>query len=101
MYKLYFTPQAMDDRKKIERAGLKDKTKKLLKILEIYPYQTPPIYEKLVGNLSGFYSRRINLQHRLVYQILPNDEGLTDQYGNTYDGIVKVIRMWTHYDKVR
>lgn len=101
MYKIFFAPQAMKDKELIERAGLKEKTKRLLDILKVYPYQTPPTYEKLVGNLSGFYSRRINLQHRLVYQVLPNSDGLVDPEGNEYEGIVKVVRMWTHYDNVR
>lgn len=101
MFKIFFAPQAIKDRELIERAGLKEKAKRLLDILEVYPYQTPPTYEKLVGNLSGFYSRRINLHHRLVYQVLPNSEGLVDSDGNKYEGIVKVVRMWTHYDSVR
>ena len=101
MYKIFFTPQAMKDKELIEQAGLKEKTKRLLDILKVYPYQTPPTYEKLVGNLSGFYSRRINLQHRLVYQVLSNSEGLVDSEGNKYEGAVKVVRMWTHYENVR
>ena len=101
MYKIFFAPQAMKDKELIERAGLKEKTKRLLDILKVYPYQTPPTYEKLVGNLSGFYSRRINLQNRLVYQVLPNSEGLADSEGNKYEGVVKVVRMWNHYDNVR
>lgn len=81
-----FTKQALKDTKKINSAGLKDKTIKLLDILENNPYQNPPSSEKLVGDLSGAYSRRINIQHRLVYQV--------------YDDLktVKVIRMWTHYE---
>ena len=101
MYKVFFSPQAMKDRKLIERAGLKEKVKRLLDIMKVYPYQSPPSYEKLIGNLSGYYSRRINLQHRLVYQVLPNDKGLVDEDGEMYEGIVKIIRMWTHYDNVR
>lgn len=100
MYKIFFTPQAMKDKKLIERAGLKEKTKRLLDIIKVYPYQTPPAYEKLTGNLSGFYSRRINLQHRLVYQVLPNDDNLVDENGEVYEGIVKIIRMWTHYENI-
>lgn len=101
MYKVFFAPQAMKDRKLIERAGLKEKAKRLLDIIKVYPYQSPPPYEKLIGNLSGYYSRRINLQHRLVYQVLPNDEDIIDEEGELYEGIVKIIRMWTHYDNVR
>ena len=85
-WKVIFTKQALKDAKKINSAGLKDKTIKLLDILENNPYQNPPSFEKLVGDLTGAYSRRINIQHRLVYQI--------------YDNLktVKVIRMWTHYE---
>lgn len=101
MYKIFFSPQALKDKKLIERAGLKEKTKKLLDILKIYPYQTPPAYEKLIGNLSGYYSRRINLQHHLVYQVLPNEQGFIDPTGKEYEGIVKVVRMWTHYENVK
>jgi len=85
-WKLVYTKQALKDAKKISNAKLKKKTQTLLNILKKNPYQTPPPYEKLVGDLTGAYSRRINLQHRLVYQIL--DEIKT----------VKVIRMWTHYE---
>ena len=85
-WKVIFTKQALKDAKKINSVGLKDKTIKLLDILENNPYQNPPSFEKLVGDLTGAYSRRINIQHRLVYQI--------------YDNLktVKVIRMWTHYE---
>ncbi len=85
-WKVVFTKQAQKDAEKIARAGLKKKVSTLLKILEENPYQTPPAYEKLVGDLNGAYSRRINLQHRLVYQIYETLE------------TVKVIRMWTHYE---
>lgn len=101
MYKIFFAPQAMKDKKLVEHAGLKEKVKKLLDIIKVYPYQTPPTYEKLIGNLSGYYSRRINLQHRLVYQVLPNEDKLVDEYGEEYDGIIKIVRMWTHYDGMR
>ena len=85
-WKLIFTAQAQKDAKKLSSAGLRPKAEKLLEILRKNPYQTPPTFEKLVGDLSGAYSRRINLQHRLVYQILENLR------------TVKVIRMWTHYE---
>lgn len=81
-----FTKQAQKDSKKLASTGLKSKAERLLKVLEINPFQTPPPYEKLVGDLVGAYSRRINIQHRLVYQILSEQR------------IVKVIRMWTHYE---
>ena len=84
-YKVVFTKQAQKDAKKLASAGLKDNARGLLAILKEDPYQTPPYFEKLVGNLSGSYSRRINIQHRLVYQILDDER------------IVKVLRMWSHY----
>jgi toxin YoeB len=83
---MVYTKQAQKDAKKIAAAGLKPKAKKLLDILSKNPFQTPPPFEKLIGDLSGAYSRRINIQHRLVYQVL--EEIRT----------VKVIRMWTHYE---
>ncbi len=85
-WKIVYTRQAQKDAKKIAAAGLKPKAEKLLEILIKNPFQTPPPFEKLVGDLSGAYSRRITIQHRLVYQVL--EEIRT----------VKVIRMWTHYD---
>jgi len=85
-WKLVFTKQAQRDAKKLARSGLKPQTQRLLDILGSNPYQTPPPYEKLVGDLAGACSRRINIQHRLVYQVL--DDVKMD----------KIIRMWTHYD---
>ena len=85
-WRIVYTKQAQKDAKKIAAAGLKGKTERLLCILSENPYQTHPPYEKLIGDLFGAYSRRINIQHRLVYQIL--EETRT----------VKVIRMWTHYE---
>jgi toxin YoeB len=86
MWRVVFTKQAHKDAKKLAAAGLRTKAEKLLDILRENPYKTSPTYEKLLGDLSGAYSRRINIQHRLVYQILDNEK------------VVKVIRMWTHYD---
>ncbi len=86
MWQVVFTKQAQKDAPKLSAAGLRPKAEKLLEILRENPYQTPPPFEKLLGDLSGTYSRRINIQHRLVYQIL-DDENM-----------VKVIRMWTHYE---
>ena len=86
MWTLYYTKQAKKDAKKHSSSGLKDKAKSLLEIIEINPYQNPPAYEKLVGDLEGAYSRRINIQHRLVYQVLEEDNA------------VKILRMWTHYE---
>lgn len=85
-WRVVFTKQAQKDAKKIGRVGLKPKTQELFDILSKNPYQTPPFYEKLLGDLDGAYSRRINIQHRLVYQVLKNSK------------IVKIIRMWTHYE---
>jgi len=86
IYRLVYTKQAQRDAKKILRVGLKKNVLKLLEILEQNPFQSPPRYEKLLGDLSGAYSRRINIQHRLVYQVLEEDK------------VVKVLRMWTHYE---
>ena len=85
-WRIVYTRQAQKDAKKIAAAGLRQKAEKLLGILSKNPFQTPPPFEKLIGDLSGAYSRRINIQHRLVYQVL--EEIRT----------VKVIRMWTHYE---
>lgn len=86
MWKVVFTKQAQKDAKKLSAAGLRPKAEKLIEILRNNPYQTPPPFEKLLGDLSGAFSRRINIQHRIIYQVL--DEIKT----------VKVIRMWTHYE---
>ena len=83
---LLYTKQAKKDAKKIEQVGLRDKVQKLLNILAENPFQNPPPYEKLVGDLDGAYSRRINIQHRLVYQVLEEEQ------------TVKILRMWTHYE---
>lgn len=85
-WRLCFTKQAQKDARNLASAGLKPKAEALLDILREDPYRSPPRYEKLVGDLAGAYSRRINIQHRLVYQVL--DEEKT----------VKVLRMWTHYE---
>lgn len=83
---LVYTRQALKDAKKLAGAGLKDKAVALLDILARNPYQTPPPFEKLTGDLVGAYSRRINVQHRLVYQVLDKER------------TVKIIRLWTHYE---
>lgn len=85
-YRLFFTKQAQKDAVKIKSAGLKENAIELLEILKNNPYQNPPPYEKLIGDLEGAYSRRINIKHRLVYQVLEEEK------------IVKVLRMWTHYE---
>lgn len=86
MYKIKYRKQAIKDIQKIKQNGLDDKVKNLINIIKENPFQNPPPYEKLVGDLTGAYSRRINIQHRLVYQIYENEK------------IIKVIRMWTHYE---
>ena len=85
-WKLVYTPQAQKDAKKLARSGLRANAEALLEVLEENPFRRPPPYEKLLGDLSGAYSRRINIQHRLVYQVLKRER------------VVKVLRMWTHYE---
>jgi len=85
-WRVVFTKPAQKDAKKLSASGLKGKAVELLEILRQNPYQTPPPYEKLVGDLVGAYSRRINIQHRLVYQVLETEQ------------TVKVLRMWSHYE---
>ena len=84
-YKLYFTRQAQKDAKKLTAAGLRKQAEKLLKIIERNPFETYPPFEKLLGDLSGAFSRRINLHQRLVYQVFEKERK------------IKIIRMWTHY----
>lgn len=84
-WKIVYTKQAQKDAKKLASSGLKEKAQELLRIIERDPRQNPPPFEKLVGDLSGAYSRRINIQHRIVYQILETEQ------------VVKVLRLWTHY----
>lgn len=85
-WRLAFTKQAQIDAKKLSASGLRPKAEALLRILQNDPFQTPPPFERLVGDLAGAYSRRVNVQHRLVYQVLPGIK------------TVKVIRLWTHYE---
>ncbi len=85
-WKIVFTKQAQKDARKLTTVGLKAEAEQLLKLLQTSPFQDPPPFEKLVGDLAGAYSRRINIQHRLVYQVLKEER------------VVKVIRMWTHYE---
>jgi Txe/YoeB family toxin of toxin-antitoxin system len=85
-WKVVYTKQAQKDAKKLASSGLKTKAKTLIDILKDDPYSSPPAFEKLIGDLSGAYSRRINIQHRLVYQILESEK------------VVKVLRLWSHYE---
>ena len=98
MYLIKFSKQADKDKKLLKGARLDGKAKELLNIIANDPFKESPPYEKLVGNLSGFYSRRINIQHRLVYEVYAQ-ETYEDDVG--YEGIVKVVRMWTYYDGMR
>jgi toxin YoeB len=85
-WELVYTKHAQKDAKKVAASGLKRKAQELLNVLKENPYQNPPPYEKLVGDLNGAYSRRINIRHRLVYQVLEEEH------------VVKVLRLWTHYE---
>ena len=86
MYKLLYTKQAKKDAKKLSESNLKRKAQEILKIIENNPFEDYPPYEKLIGDLTGAFSRKINIQHRIVYQVLEEKK------------IVKIIRMWTHYE---
>lgn len=85
-WKIVYTNQAKKDAKKLAAAGLRDRTLRLLDILKNDPFQSPPAFEKLRGDLTGSYSRRINIQHRIVYQV------------HTEENVIKILRMWTHYE---
>ena len=85
-WELVYSKHAQKDAKKLAAAGLKSKAQELLAVLAADPFQNPPPYEKLVGDLAGAYSRRINIQHRLVYEVFPKER------------VVRVLRMWTHYE---
>lgn len=98
MYKIVFTKQAIEDLNNLKKSGISSKAKALIDIIRENPYQNPPRYEKLVGNLDGILSRRINIQYRLVYQVY--EENFTEN-NNEYVGTIKIIRAWTHYDGVR
>jgi toxin YoeB len=85
-WKIVFAKHAQKDAHKLAASGLKSKAQELLSVLQSNPFQNPPPYEKLVGDLAGAYSRRINIQHRLVYEVLPDEQ------------LIKVLRMWSHYE---
>jgi toxin YoeB len=85
-WQVVFAKHALKDAKKLSAAGLKGKAQELLEVLEDDPFQNPPPYEKLVGDLDGAYSRRINIQHRMVYEVFKKER------------IVRILRMWTHYE---
>jgi Txe/YoeB family toxin of toxin-antitoxin system len=85
IYKVIYSKQALKDAKKLSDTSLDIRAKELIELLKINPFQKPPPYEKLVGNLSGAYSRRINIKHRIVYEVIEDEK------------LVRVLRMWTHY----
>ena len=87
MYKILYRKKAIKDIPKLKASGLADKAKRLIEIIKNNPYQNPPPYEKLVGDLQGSYSRRINIQHRLVYQVYEEEK------------VVKIISLWSHYEE--
>jgi len=84
-YKVIYSKQAFKDAKKLSSASLDKKAKELIELIKVNPFQNPPPYEKLVGNLTGSYSRRINIKHRIVYEVRENDK------------VLRISRMWTHY----
>jgi len=86
MYQIVFSRQAIKDRRKIAQAGLEQRAKALLSIISEDPFRSPPPFEKLIGDLAGFYSRRINHQHRLVYSVHPEVQ------------TIKILRLWSHYE---
>jgi toxin YoeB len=86
IWDLVFTKQAQKDARKLASSNLRDRAQALLDIIEVNPFQNPPPYEKLIGDLDGAYSRRINIQHRLVYEVIESE------------CTVKILRMWTHYE---
>ena len=85
-WELYYTKQAQKDAKKVASTNLRPNIERLLEILKVDPFQNPPPYEKLIGDLAGLYSRRINIKHRLVYQVIEEQR------------VVKLLRLWTHYE---
>lgn len=97
MYKIVFTKQALKDIENLKKSGISTKAKTLVDIIRENPYQNPPRYEKLVGKLDGIISRRINIQNRLVYQVY-EDTFVENEI--EYDGTVKIIRAWTHYEGI-
>lgn len=96
MYRIIYTKQAVKDIKNLKACGLDKKAKELIEIMKKNSFQNPPSYEKLVGNLQGYCSKRINIQHRIVFQVIEEPNIHEDI---EYEGYVKIIRMWTHYEK--
>ncbi len=98
MWKIYFTKQADKDKKKLKAAGLDGKARSLIEVVRANPFGKPPAFEPLKGNLEGAYSRRINLKHRFVYEVISEPMEVD---GKGYEGAVKVLSMWTHYETVK
>lgn len=98
MYRIVYTKQSIKDIENLQAADLSNKAKRLIKIIKHDPFANPPPYESLVGNLEGFYSRRINIKHKLVYQVYGSEMELD---GIKYKGTIKIVRMWTHYENIR
>jgi len=98
MYRIVFTKHALKDLENLKKSGISNKAKALVDVIRENPYQNPPSYEKLVGNLDGILSRRINIRHRLVYQVYAEPVVVE---GVEYEGTEKIIRMWTHYEGVK
>lgn len=96
MYRIIYTRQAAKDIKNLKACGLAKKARELIEIMKKNPFQNLPAYEKLVGNLQEYCSRRINIQHRIVFQVIEEPNAQEDM---DYEGYVKIIRMWTHYEK--
>lgn len=98
MYRIVYTRQAASDLKNLKSAGLLVKAKELVENIKDDPFINPPPYKALVGSLSGFFSRRINIKHRLVYQV-HNEKTNID--GIEYEGTIKIVRLWTHYESLK
>lgn len=98
MYIIKFSKRAEKDMKQLKEAGFERKAKELLNIIRINPLQSPPPFKKLLWDFRGCFSRRINDKHRLVYEILDNTENFLSPDGTPYDGVIRVLQMWTHYE---
>ncbi|MDR2656110.1 MAG: Txe/YoeB family addiction module toxin [Oscillospiraceae bacterium] len=97
-WKVVYSKQAKSELPLLKATKLLRKTKELIEVLKENPLKTPPPYEKLLGNMDGKYSRRINLKHRLVYEILPNTQNLENAFGEPFEGLAYIVSMWTHYE---
>jgi len=98
MYDIHLTRQAEKDAAKVEQSHLKQKASEVIATIRNDPFEKSQNFEELKGDMKGSYSRRLNRQHRFVYEVLPNTENKLDDSGAPFDGIVKVVSMWTHYE---